>query len=145
MRRVLASLVAAGVLLVGAVGPVAATDPVTVTITSASLVARGVAVEVDLDVVCQPLEGETALLLEYGFVRVDQAVSKKAVAGGMVDLYGGTFVCDGSTVNSLEALVRTNSVPFRKGVAMVEAYIYLVDSWYNFSESGRSIVTLKLQ
>lgn len=154
MKRVLTGFLAAALLVVGAPGTVAANDPVTVTVTSATLVARGAAVQVTIAVVCDPLNDETILSLSGGSVSVYQAVSKKLWTSGGNMLPSSWpppgLTCDGSGyVNQLTALILPSSsagptVPFRNGVALVTAYVYLSDSFAN-QVSASTQVTVRLK
>jgi hypothetical protein len=154
VRRLVVSLVSAVLLLIPAWSTVsAAAPPVSITISSATLVARGAAVDVSFDVVCDPVLGNdgetyTDLLLDGmgSWVTIDQAVSKKVIAHSSADMPQGTPIsCDGTTVNSFAARVTADSVPFRQGPAIVGAQVYMyTEAWVVYGYSGSASTVLKI-
>jgi hypothetical protein len=92
------------------------------------LVAKGAAINVEFDIVCDaPDTG-----IDYGFVQVHQSVGKKLIAFGEESQWTwGTWddqlTCDGSTRNHFTQLVYpgadyTSGVAFKSGVALVRVY-----------------------
>ncbi len=122
MRRALIILMAASLLLAAAPAPAVASSPVTVTFQSASLVAKGVAVSVTFDYVCEPVDGTPDADIDYANVKVAQTVRGGQVAYGQANWYGRA-TCDGVTVNSRTDLIRPDALAFKHGVALVEVYI----------------------
>jgi hypothetical protein len=156
----------AGLLLVATVGTAAADTgggPVTippafsspnsptVTISSTARIINGVAVVMPVDIVCQPMTSEwnpdidpTIGHLESGYAQVIQAISKRSIAAGQGG-GSGTLVCDGSTVNTVEFSVVSQTVPFRKGSAVMGVQIGISNADYSagvYRSSGPLAVTL---
>ena len=104
---------------------------------SASVKAKGVAADVTLAFVCWPYFGETELESEYGYVRITQSVGGRQLARGQAEI-DGLYLCDGSTLNTITATVLTDTVPFKKGIAYVEAYVWL--QYY-----GGTLITLEMR
>ena len=76
--------------------------------------------------------------------QVVQAASKRAIAAGESS-GGGTFVCDGSTVNPLDITVVSQTVPFRKGTAVVGVQLHICNadcSGFGYRSTGPILVTL---
>ena len=111
----------------------------------------GVVATVQVDVVCDPMPSEwdpnadpTAGHSEGTNAQVIQAASKRAIAAGESS-GGGTFLCDGSTVNPLEIPVVSQTVPFRKGTAVVGVQLHICNvdcSGSGFRSTGPILVTL---
>lgn len=99
----------------------------TLTFTSATLVARGVAVDVGLDVVCEPDEVGPDWTSEYGIVSVDQRAGKYISRDWGQIPYGIEVTCDGVTANHLSVIVRAETSPFRVGVALLSAEVCLAN------------------
>jgi hypothetical protein len=152
-------------LLVASVGTVAA-DSAPVTIPPAAAVRSaptltvspnvtllgGVLATIHVDVVCQPMPSEwdpsvdpTIGHSEGTSGQVIQAVSKKAIAAGEGSGFGGEFVCDGSTVNSLDIPVVSQTVPFRKGMAVIGVQLQICNadcSGSGYRSTGPILATL---
>jgi hypothetical protein len=154
----------ATLLLAASVGTVAAdTTPITIppagefrtaprlTVSPNIKLVGGVVATVHVDVVCDPMPSEwdpnadpTAGHSEGTTAQVIQAVSKRAIAAGESS-GGGTFVCDGSTVNPLDTTVVSQTVPFRKGTAVVGVQLHICNadcSGSGFRSTGPIMVTL---
>jgi hypothetical protein len=111
----------------------------------------GVVATVHVDVVCDPMPSEwdpnadpTVGHSEGTTAQVVQAVSKRAIAAGESD-GGGTFVCDGSTVNPLDITVVSQTVPYRKGTAVVGVQLHICNvdcSGGGYRSTGPILVTL---
>lgn len=105
----------------------------TLSITSTQLLARGAAVAVGVDVVCQPLNGVTALVPSMGgpgTVTLTQVAGRTVTsASGWLTNWNTVFTCDGTTVNHLVSTVfaSTQSGPFKPGSAIVEASLGVTD------------------
>ena len=122
-----------------------APDPYTVELVG------GVVATVHVDVVCDPMPSEwdpeadpTAGHSEGTTAQVVQAVSKRAIAAGE-SAGGGTFVCDGSTVNPLDITVVSQTVPFKKGTAVVGVQLHICNvdcSGFGSRSTGPILVTL---
>jgi hypothetical protein len=155
----------ATVLLVAAVGTVAAdTTPITIppavsygsapriTVSPTVPLIGGVLAIVHVDVVCDPMPSEwdpsidpTAGHSEGTTAQIIQAVSKRAMAAGE-GWAGGTFVCDGSTVNPLDIPVVSQTVPFRKGTAVIGVELQVCNadcSGFGYTGTGPITVTIK--
>jgi hypothetical protein len=146
MRRTLVGIAAAVILVVANVGAALASDPVEVSIRSATLVANGAAVDVTYDVVCQPYIDSTQFTPDMGSgVRVDQAVSKKAMTHASADPYGNWFTCDGTTVNTVTMRLVPETIPFKKGPALVSVRLRLVEYMYYWNETGQASTTVKIR
>jgi hypothetical protein len=130
MRRVIAAVLAAGLLLVPplSVGVLADTTgggpgiPVSIELTSGTVVARGAAVQLGMDLTCEAGAEPGDYLVEYGWAEVRQAVGRKIVVGygGLGYGDGGPIVCDGQTVTHVEVWVRPETAPFKVGLAFVD-------------------------
>ena len=109
------------------------------------LVAKGAAVDVAFDVVCQPYNESTTFSPDMGsWVKVDQAVSK-AMTHGYTDIYGVDFVCDGVTMNMMTVRLIPESIPFKKGDALVSIRMNLVDYTTWSSQTGQTSTTLRVR
>ena len=155
--------VLAALLMVGTVGSAAAAEPITippalalrtaphVTVSPTVKLVAGVVATIHVDVVCDPMPSEwdpsidpTRGHSEGTTAQVVQAASKKAIAAGETD-GGGLFVCDGSTVNPLDLSVVSQTVPFRKGVAVVGVQLQICNddcSGGGYRSTGPIPVTL---
>ena len=154
----------ATLLLAASVGTVAAdTTPITIppagefrtaprlTVSPNIKLVGGVVATVHVDVVCDPMPSEwdpnidpTAGHSEGTTAQVVQAVSKRAIAAGESS-GGGTFVCDGSTVNPLDIAVVSQTVPFKKGTAVVGVQLQICNadcSGFGSRSTGPILVTL---
>ena len=154
----------ATLLLAASVGTVAAdTTPISIppagefrtaprlTVSPSVKLVGGVVATVHVDVVCDPMPSEwdpsvdpTVGHSEGTTAQVIQAVSKRAIAAGESS-GGGTFVCDGSTINSLDITVVSQTVPFRKGTAVVGVQLHICNadcSGGGFRSTGPILVTL---
>jgi hypothetical protein len=137
----------ATLLLVASVGSVAAAnEPITIppaaavrtaprlTVSPSVKLVGSVVATIHVDVVCDPMPSEwdpsvdpTVGHSEGTRAQVVQAASKKAIAAGQSD-GGGLFVCDGSTVNPLDIPVVTQTVPFRKGTAVIGVQLQICNA-----------------
>jgi hypothetical protein len=155
--------VLAALLMVGTVGSALAAEPITippalalrtaphVTVSPTVKLVAGVVATIHIDVVCDPMPSEwdpsidpTRGHSEGTTAQVVQAASKKAIAAGQTT-GGGTFVCDGSTVNPLDLPVVSQTVPFRKGVAVVGVQLQICNddcSGGGYRSTGPIQVTL---
>jgi hypothetical protein len=106
------------------------------TISVGSLSVTGkVIVNVRLDVICQPFQsydwntGETTETtdgsVEFGSVTVLQAQGR-TIDWGSTE-WGGSAVCDGTTVNTYTIPVTASLSPWRNGAAVVGASVYIAD------------------
>jgi hypothetical protein len=162
--RIISAAMLATLLLAASVGTVAAdTTPVTIppagafrtapqlTVSPNVRLVGGVLAAVHVDVVCDPMPSEwdpsvdpTVGHSEGTTVQVIQAVSKRAIAAGQSQ-GGGTFVCDGSTVNPLEIPVVSQTVPFKKGTAVVGVQLQICNadcSGFGSRSTGPVLVAL---
>jgi hypothetical protein len=151
-------------LLLGAsVGTVAAAEPITIppaaairiapqlTVSPNATLVGNVVATIHVDVVCDPMPSEwdpnvdpTVGHSEGTSAQVVQAASKKAIAAGQAS-GGGTFVCDGSTVNPLDISVVSQTVPFRKGTAVIGVQLQICNadcSASGYRSTGPLAVTL---
>lgn len=141
MRRMLAGLAATMLLLLPAVATTATADTTpggptlsgSIEVTSASLLARGVAVDLGLEVICDDGGGEW--VTEYGFITIDQRWGRAIARGYGQVPYGNSLVCDGVTANHLQTTVRAEAIPFKTGSALVSAEICLAN-WDNYQDYG---------
>lgn len=111
----------------------------------------GVVANIHVDVVCDPMPSEwdpsidpTRGHSEGTSAQVVQAASKKAIAAGQAD-GGGLFVCDGSTVNPLDIAVVSQTVPFKKGTAVIGVQVQICNddcSGSGYRSTGPIEVTL---
>ena len=153
----------AALLLAASVGTVAADTPITIppaaavriapqlTVSPTAKLVGGVVATVHVDVVCDPMPSEwdpnvdpTAGHSEGTTAQVVQAASKRAIAAGESS-GGGTFVCDGSTVNPLDIPVVSQTVPFKKGTAVVGVQLQVCNadcSGSGYRSTGPILVTL---
>jgi hypothetical protein len=112
----------------------------------------GVLATIHVGVICQPMPSEwdpsvdpTIGHSEGTTAQVIQAASKKAIAAGQASGGGGDFVCDGSTVNSLDIPVVSQTVPFRKGTAVIGVQLQICNadcSGSGYRSTGPILVTL---
>ena len=120
MRKVLTSLAIAVLLLPALAGSVTAQAVYTVKIQSATLLAKGAAVEVTFDMVCP-----TGVYAGFQAIAdVTQRVGGGKVASGSTGMYGpnGAWTCDGVTPNHVVLNVKsTTGTGFKNGVALVTA------------------------
>ena len=145
MRRTLLGIAAAVTMVLASVGAVAASESVDITIKSATVVAKGAAVDVAFDVVCQPNLDSTTFTSDMGsWVNIDQAVHK-TMTHGSLDLYGREMVCDGATANALTVRVVAQTVPFRKGPAIVSVRMNLVEYVYWGWFAGETSVAMSFK
>ncbi len=168
MQRSRLSMVSAGtlatLLVAASVGTVAA-DTTSITIPPAAAfrtapqltvspsvkLVGGVVATVHVDVVCDPMPSEwdpsvdpTVGHSEGTTAQVVQAASKRAIAAGESS-GGGAFVCDGSTVNPLDIPIVSQTVPFKKGTAVVGVQLQVCNadcSGYGYRGTGPILVTL---
>jgi hypothetical protein len=164
-RIPIVSAALAAVLLVASVGTVAAeSTPITIppaaavrtaptlTVSPNVTLLGGVLATVHVDVVCDPMPSEwdpsvdpTVGHSEGTSAQVIQAASKKAIAAGQGDGFGGEFVCDGSTINSLDIPVVSQTVPFRKGTAVIGVQLQICNadcSGSGYRSTGPILATL---
>jgi hypothetical protein len=107
---------------------------------------------VHVDVVCDPMPSEwdpsidpTVGHSEGTSGQVIQAASKKSIAAGQGFGFGGEFVCDGSTVNPIDMSVVSQTVPFKKGTAVIGFQIQICNadcSASGYRSTGPIIATL---
>ena len=120
MRKVLTSLAISVLLLPALAGSVSAQAVYTVEIQSATLLAKGAAVEVTFDMVCP-----TGVYAGFqATADVTQRVGGGKVASGSIGAYGanGAWTCDGVTPNHVILNVKsTTGTAFKNGVALVTA------------------------
>jgi len=161
---IVSAVTLATLLLAASVGTVAAdTTPITIppaaafrtapriTVSPNVTLLGGVVATIHVDVVCDPMPSEwdpsidpTIGHSEGTRAQVVQAVSKKAIAAGQSD-GGGLFVCDGSTVNPLDISVVSQTVPFRKGTAVIGTQLQICNadcSASGYRSTGPIAVTL---
>jgi hypothetical protein len=154
----------AALLLLATAGTVAAdTTPITIppaaairsapriTVAPNVKLVGSVVATIHVDVVCDPMPSEwdpsvdpTIGHSEGTTAQVVQAVSKKAIAAGQSS-GGGMFVCDGSTVNPLDISVVSQTVPFRKGTAVIGVQLQICNadcSGSGYRSTGPIAVTL---
>ena len=129
-RRILAAFCSAIVvslgLVVGASTTAGATGTMTVKISSPIQVTNKLMVSIPVQVVCDPLEGDTTV--DRVAVQVQQANGKSvssasgSVEGGAASPFRGEpfLTCDGTTVNTVVVNVVGNG-PFHGGGAIVSA------------------------
>jgi hypothetical protein len=151
-------------LLVAAVGSVAAATAISIppaasyrtapriTVSPNVILVGDVLATIHVDVVCDPMPSEwdpstdpTVGHSEGTSAQVIQAVSKKAIAAGE-GWGGGTFVCDGSTINPLDIPVVSQTVPFKKGTAVIGVQIQICNadcSGSGYTSTGPMTATLK--
>jgi hypothetical protein len=113
---------------------------------SVSVTAKVIAT-VTIKFTCQPFQtydwqtGETiettAGRIEGGQVTVVQAQGR-TIGWGQVELFGGTAVCDGSTVNVTSAPVTAAVAPWKVGTAVVGASIQVSDETGSDSDGAAS-------
>jgi hypothetical protein len=116
MRKVLTGLTMSGLLSLAVAGSAWAATGWSVDVRSATLLAKGAAVEVTFDVVCSgPIYTAQAA--------ASQRVSRNQIASGTTTQYNPPLVCDGAAVNTLTLRVPTNEVAFKHGVALVTASV----------------------
>ena len=119
MRRIVTILILAGLSVTGFVGasPASAQVTPTVDITSATLIARGAALEVTYTVTCE------AGLQGFVSASITQRVGPRIAQGS-----GGTsFTCTGSpqTVTVLATAFGGGGAPFRQGTAVTSTVLEL--------------------
>ncbi len=165
IRIVLATAAMAVALVTASVGTVAAADPITIppaaavrtapslTVSPAVKLVGGVLATIHVDVVCDPMPSifdpgidPTKGHSEGSSAQVIQAVSKKAIAAGESRAFGGSFICDGSTVNPIDLSVVSGSVPFRKGTAVIGVQLSICNddcSGSGYTSTGPIVTTLR--
>ena len=126
MKRALACLGFASLLLATVPASAAAAAPVSISIHSASLLAHGAGVQVSFAVTCEPPSAG----VDNGSVSVNQRVSRGLVATASgEDWTWGTWAtpltCDGTTANEFTQTLKPDSVAFKPGVALVEVYVFM--------------------
>jgi hypothetical protein len=164
--RILLSTAAMAItLVVASVGTVAAAEPITippaatfgteptVTVSPDVKLVGGVLATIHVDVVCDPMPSSSDPSIdptkghsEGTRAQVIQAVSKKAIASGETNAFGGSFVCDGSTVNPMDISVISQSVPFRKGTAVIGVQVQICNddcSGSGYTSSGPIVTALR--
>lgn len=151
-------------MVAASVGTVAAADPITippayaggtqptVTVSSDVKLVGGVLATIHADVVCDPMPSiwnpeidPTKGHSEGTFAQVIQAPSKKAIAAGEARGFGDPFICDGSTVNPIDMSVVSQTVPFKKGQAVIGFQLQICNddcSGYGYRSTGPIIATL---
>lgn len=136
MRRALMSGLVSGLLTLSLAGSAAAVEPASIDITSATVVAKGAAVNVQFDIICDG--GPTRI--EWGFVQVQQRARKNEMAWGQEEqwAWGADPTCDGSTRNHFSQLVYSGTdyasgVPFKNGEALVRVYA-IAGTWPSFTD-----------
>jgi len=127
MRRLFVGLLGAALALGITASAVTASDPVTFTIHNATLFAKGAAVDVTFDIVC---DGNDASV-DFGYVGVTQRINGHTLTyasdqGWTYDTYANPLICDGITPNVFSGHVvpTETGVPFKHGIAMVDVYAY---------------------
>jgi len=145
MKRALAIFVATGLLLVPAISAMAA-GPVSFEFKSATLLAKGVGVLVEFDAVCEPVDGTTDAMVDWGSAQIDQRAGKTIIHG-----WGSSFgfmpiTCDGSTATPITVLVRADTMPFKQGSALVSAElcIYDLDNYHSY-RCGQDQAALRIR
>ena len=114
-RRLFAIVLMLAVPLIGVVAaaPVSAQTTPTIAVTSATLVAKGAAVDVGLAVTCEPGDGGTA------YVSVTQRSGNTITQGSGAE---NINACTGqSQIVTVRALLYSGSAPFKKGDGAVDA------------------------
>ena len=131
MRRATISVLVSGLLALSLAGSAAAVAPASIDITSATLVAKGAAVNVEFEIVCDG--GPTTI--SNGFVQVQQRSRKNEMAWGEEGQWswGTELTCDGSTRNEFTQMVYSGTdyasgIPFKTGDALVRVYAYAYDA-----------------
>lgn len=82
--------------------------------------------------------------LEFGAVTIIQA-SGRTINSGEGQFYGGTVVCDRSTVNERDVAVVATVVPWKPGSAVAGARVHIASPDYNDSDyASTGAVTIKL-
>jgi hypothetical protein len=142
--RLLASIGLAGVLLVPALSAMAA-QPVGVTVDSATLVAKGAGVDVSMDVVCQPIAGDSAGMIDWASFRLNQA-SGRRIATGLTSFGFTELTCDGTTANPLDTTILADTIPFKNGSAILawDVCLYSLENYHGYV-CGNGSVTVRLQ
>jgi hypothetical protein len=112
-----------------------ASNGATVTVASVTTIGKVVAT-VNLTVVCHPFEeldwdtGQTYLStqgsIEDGEVTILQAQGR-TLDSGSNSVFGPLAVCDGSTANHLSIPVTPSVSPWKKGAAVVGAFVRIAD------------------
>ena len=94
-------------------------------ITSAKLAAKGVAVQLGVDLLCEPGAEVGDYLVEYGWGELRQAQGRRIVTawGGLGYGEGGAIVCDGQTITSLVMWMRPEGVPMKSGLAFADVTV----------------------
>lgn len=123
MRRVIVAVLAA-VLLVPPIAVSAMADttpggsdtPLSIEITSARLAAKGVAVQLGVDLLCEPGAEVGDYLIEYGWGELRQAHGRSIVTayGDLGYGFGRSVACDGQTITSIVMSMRPDA-PMKPG------------------------------
>jgi len=118
----------------------------TIQVTSVSVTAKVIAT-VTITFICQPFQSydwetgqtieTTAGRIEDGQATVIQAQGR-TIAWGQGDLFGGSVVCDGTTVNATSVPVTAAVAPWKTGTAVVGASIYVTDENGSDSDGAAS-------
>jgi hypothetical protein len=141
--RLLASIGLAGVLLVPALSAMAA-QPLAVTVDSATLVAKGAGVEVRMGLVCQPIQGDEAAMIDWASFRLNQASGRRIATG--VSSFGFTeLTCDGTMVNQLDTTILADTIPFKNGQALLgwDVCLYSLENYHGYA-CGSGSVTVRV-
>ena len=118
----------------------------TIQVTSVSVTAKVIAT-VTITFTCQPFQtfdwvtGQTietiAGRIEGGGATVIQAQGR-TIAWGQGNLFGGSAVCDGTTVNATSVPVTAAVAPWKTGTAVVGASIFVTDENGSDSDGASS-------
>lgn len=131
----------------------AETRGATISLSGSSIAAR-VVVNTQVAFTCDPFlvfDWETGTevevtsgSLEFGAVTIVQA-SGRTINFGEGQFYGGTVVCDGSTVNLRDVAVVASVVPWRAGAAVAGARVHIASPDFNDSHyASTGAVSIKL-
>ena len=131
----------------------AATEGATIQLSVGSVIGR-VVVNSKVDFTCDPFlvyDWETGTevertdgSLEFGAVTILQA-SGKTINFGEGTFYGGTIVCDGTTVNHRDVSVDAAVVPWKTGTAVAGARIFVASPDFNTGHyASTGAMTVKL-
>lgn len=146
----------AALLIVGgsiAAAGSATSNGMTLSITSATVVARGAGVAVSVGAVCQPLDGNSALAAGPaggGFATVSEVSGRTVVtASGDLLPFDAPLTCDGSFVNHISTTLTlaAGSAPFKPGDALVDVSLGAFDpanffGGNDYGDTGQTIVRL---
>lgn len=126
--------------------PPAISHDATIQVTSVSVTAKVIAT-VSLSFTCQPLQSydwETGQTIETTVGRVEGGgatiiqAQGRTLDWGTGEVFGGSAVCDGTTVNTASTPVTAAVSPWKNGAAVVGAYISVCDEQCSDSDYATS-------